>query len=152
MADVRMERVGAEYRSSLERHGDRLTSASMHIGGKLFSTPLPADKAVTLPHPYNMTLPLPTPTGKEQPSVAFPTTSLQVIPGVGVDNPPPVVARLIGSPWRMKAAFHSGSGASISYPLVGKGSVLQAPDSEDPGRHVHGGRNDSRVEGDESAR
>ena len=34
----------------------------MQVGGKLFSTPLPANNAVSLPYPYNMTLPLPPPT------------------------------------------------------------------------------------------
>jgi acetoacetate decarboxylase len=115
MGDIRMDRFGNEYRCSFERHGERLASASMQVGGKLFSTPLPADKPVSLPYPYNLTLVLPPPTGKPQASVPLPTTTIKLIPGVGVDNPPPTIARLIGAPWNMKGAFYSGSGASIAY-------------------------------------
>ena len=115
MGDIRMDRFGSEYRCSFERHGKRLASASMQVGGNLFSTPLPADKAVSLPHPYNLTLVLPPPTGKPQASVPLPTTTIKLIPGVGVDNPPPAIARLIGAPWNMKGVFHTGSGASIAY-------------------------------------
>jgi acetoacetate decarboxylase len=115
MADIRMDRVGNDYRCSLDRRGERIASVGMNVGGKLFSTPLPADKAVSLPYPYNMTLPLPPPTGKEQATVLFPTSTIKLIPGVGADNPMPVVARLIGAPWQMKGNFHSGSAASAAY-------------------------------------
>jgi Acetoacetate decarboxylase (ADC)/SnoaL-like domain len=115
MGQIRMDRFGSEYRCSFERRGQRLASASMQVGAKMFSTPLPADKAVSLPYPYNMTLPLPPPTGKAQDSVPLPTATLKMIPGVGAGKPTPVVARLIGAPWRMKGAFFSGSGASIAY-------------------------------------
>jgi len=115
MAEIKFDRIGNEYRCSLERHGQRLASASMKIGGKLFSTPLPADKPVSLPYPYNMTMPLPPPTGKPQETVPLPTSSLKVIPGVGTDNPTPVVARVVGSPWHMKGTFFGGSAGSISY-------------------------------------
>jgi acetoacetate decarboxylase len=114
LADIRMDRVGNEYRCSLDRRGERIASVSMNVGGKLFSTPLPADKPVSLPYPYNMTLPLPPPTGKPQASVPFPTTTLKLVPGVEPGNPPSV-ARLISAPWRMKGDFHSGSNASAVY-------------------------------------
>jgi hypothetical protein len=114
LADIRMDRVGNDYRCSLDRRGERIASVGMQVGGKLFSTPLPADKPVSLPYPYNMTLPLPPPTGKPQESVPFPTTTFKLVPGVEVGNPPSV-ARLIGAPWRMKGDFHSGSGASAAY-------------------------------------
>ena len=90
----------------------------MHIGGKLFSTPLPADKPVPLSYPYNMTMPLPPPTGKEQPTVPFPTATLKWVPGVGGDgkgNPRPSLARLIAAPWHMKGNFHGAGGAAASY-------------------------------------
>ena len=114
LADIHIDRVGNEYRCTLDRNGERIASVGMNVGGKLFSTPLPADKPVSLPYPYNMTLPLPAPTGKPQESVPFPTTTLKVMPGVEVGNPPSV-ARLIGAPWHMKGDFHSGSGASAAY-------------------------------------
>jgi acetoacetate decarboxylase len=114
LGKIVMDRVGSEFRCSLERQGERIASVSMNVGGNLFSTPLPADKNVSLPYPYNMTLPLPPATGKPQESVAFPTATLKVVPGVEAGNPPSV-ARLIGAPWRMKGQFHSGSNASAAY-------------------------------------
>lgn len=127
LADIRMDRAGNEYRCSFERHGKQLASAKMNVGGKLFATPLPADKPVTLPYPYNMTLPLPPPTGKEQAGVPLPTTSIKIVPGVGVDNPRPVVAQLIGAPWQMKGTFHGGSGASIAYHPSDKDPFYKLP-------------------------
>ena len=112
MATINFDRIGNQYRCSLERHGQRLASSSIDIGGKLLSTPLPADKAVSLPYPWNMTLPLPPPTGKEQATVPLPTASLKVVPQVGSDDP--VVARVIGSPWHMKGDFYKGSNAHLS--------------------------------------
>jgi len=127
MATISMDRVGDEYRCSFERRGERLASARMHVGGKLFSTPLPADKAISLPYPYNMTFMLPPPTGKPQPTVPLPTTTIKLVPGVGAGDPTPAVARLIGAPWHMKGNFYSGSGASISYRPSEKDPVSKLP-------------------------
>jgi acetoacetate decarboxylase len=113
LAKIGFDRIGNEYRCSLERHGVRLASSSLKIGGKLFSTPLPADTPLSLPYPYNMTLPLPPPTGKPQATVPLPTASLKVVPQVGSDDP--VVARVIGAPWHMKGDFYKASEGSISY-------------------------------------
>ena len=114
MADIKMDRVGGQYRCSAERRGIRFASGSMNVGGKLFSTPLPADKPVSLPYPYNMTFPLPAPTGKEQADVALPSASLKVMPGVEFGNAPSV-ARLISGPWRLQGTFNKGSDASIGF-------------------------------------
>lgn len=124
MAKIEFDRIGDEYRCSLERNGQRLASVRMKIGGQLFSTPLPADTPVSLPYPYNMTFPLPAPTGKPQEDVALPTSTLKFFPGVGTGelNPPPSVARVIAAPWRMKGTFFSGSAGSASY----------RPSDEDP--------------------
>jgi hypothetical protein len=135
LARIDLDRVGDEYRCSLERHGKRLASARMRVGSKMFSTPLPAEKPVSMPYPYNMTFVLPPPTGREQPAVTLPTTTLKVIPGVsngngngnGNHNPKPVVARLIGAPWQMKGAFHMGSDASTAY----------VPDAQDDFYKLH---------------
>jgi acetoacetate decarboxylase/3-phenylpropionate/cinnamic acid dioxygenase small subunit len=113
LADIRMDRIGNEFRCSIDRNRERIASVGMRVGGKLFSTPLPADKPIALPYPYSMTLPIPRPTGKTQEDIPFPTTTLKVIPGVGTDIPE--VARLIGAPWRMKGDFHSGSAESATY-------------------------------------
>ncbi len=114
MATIVMDKVGSEYRCSAERRGKRFASGSMKVGGKLFSTPLPADKPVSLPYPYYMTFPLPTPTGTEQKDVVLPSASLKVIPGVDFGNPPSV-ARLINGPWRLQGTFNKGSDASIGF-------------------------------------
>jgi Acetoacetate decarboxylase (ADC)/SnoaL-like domain len=114
MGHISVDRVGNEYRCTFEREGKRLASASMHIGSKLFSTPLPADKPVSLPFPYNMTLMLPPPTGKPQETIPLPSATIKLIPGVGPGNSP-VVARLIGAPWQLKGTFYGGSGASSTY-------------------------------------
>jgi len=87
----------------------------MKSGRKLFSTPLPADKPVSLPYPYNMTLPLPPPTGKPQEDFPFPVMTIRLFPGVGSDNPAPALAQLIGAPWRMNGDVYSGSDATLAY-------------------------------------
>jgi hypothetical protein len=76
---------------------------------------LPANTAVRLPYPYNMTFPLPAPTAQPQATVPLPTMSLKLIPGVGGNNPPPALAQLISAPWQLKGDFSGGSGASVQY-------------------------------------
>ena len=115
LGDIRMERSGKGYQLSFSRNGKQLVSAQMQIGSKLFSTPLPADEAVPLSYPYNVTFPLPPPTRQPQAAIAMPTTTLKLIPGVGGENPPPALAQLVWSPWLMKGEFYGGSGASIDY-------------------------------------
>jgi acetoacetate decarboxylase len=115
IGDIRMERFGNEFKLSFSRNGQQLVSAEMEVGSKLFSTPLPANTAVRLSYPYNMTFPLPAPTAQPQPTVPLPTTTLKLIPGVGGNNPPPALAQLILAPWQVKGDFFSGSGASVKY-------------------------------------
>lgn len=126
-AKIDLERIGNEYRCSIERGGKQFASAKINIESPLFSTPLPADKPVTLPFPYNMTLPLPPPTGKEQESVPFPTTTIKLVPAVDGGAGAPVVARLIGSPWHMKGTFSKATGASVAYRQSENDPVYQLP-------------------------
>ena len=121
IADIRMERAGNEYRLSLDRGGERVASASVQIGEKLFSTPLPADKPVSLGFPYSLTFPLPAPNGKPQEMIPLPTITIKLIPGVGSDNPAPEVAQLISANWLVKGDFYGGSG-----------SVAYSPSDNDP--------------------
>lgn len=122
IGEINMVRLGNEYRLSFARNGQPLVSAEMQVGGKLFSTPLPADDAVRLSYPYNMTLPLPPPTGEPQATVAFPTTTVKLIPGVGSENPAPALAQLIWGPWQVHGDFFGTSGTSVNY----------EPSEEDP--------------------
>jgi acetoacetate decarboxylase len=115
IGDIRIERFGNEYKLSITRNGQRLVSAEMQVGSKLFSTPLPAKTPVSLSYPYNMTLPLPAPTGEPQAAVPFPTTTVKMIPGVGSDSPAPALAQLIWGPWQVKGDFFGGSGTSLTY-------------------------------------
>lgn len=117
IGEIQLEQFGNEWRLSFARGGQRLLSASMKSGRKLFSTPLPANQPVNLPYPYNLTLPLPPPTGKPQESFPFPVMTLKMIAGVGSDNPAPVLAELITAPWRMSGSVYSGADVTIAtYP------------------------------------
>ncbi len=75
-----------------------------------------------LPYPQSMTLPLPKPTGKPQKTIPLPTLTLKLIPGVGSAHPAPVVAQMIGAPWRLGGNFYGVSGVSI----------FMHPSKEDP--------------------
>jgi hypothetical protein len=117
IGDIQLEQFGNEWRLSFSRGGERLLSASMKSGRKLFSTPLPADSPVNLPYPFNLTMPLPPPTGKEQDSFPFPVMTLRLFPGVGSDDPAPALAELIAAPWRMSARVFAGSDVTLAiYP------------------------------------
>jgi acetoacetate decarboxylase len=93
-----------------------LASSNVTRGGKLFSVPLPADKTIQLPAPYNMLLPLPQPTGKPQDWV-LPTMALRRVPGIG-PGPTGVagaeVLQLVGTPWHVtKGEVFAGEAADL---------------------------------------
>ncbi|HYX37758.1 MAG TPA: acetoacetate decarboxylase family protein [Oligoflexus sp.] len=112
LADIRMDRFGNDFRLSLTR-GSAEIHATARIGHKIFSTPLPANDAVPLAYPQNMTLPLPPPTGKPQDSVPLPTLTFKYVPGVGAENAAPAVAQLIGAPWKVTGNFHGTEGVAV---------------------------------------
>src|SRR6185295_15412043 len=97
-----------------------LASSSVTKGGKLFSVPLPADKTVQLPAPYNLLLPLPPATGEPQDYV-IPTMALRRVPGIG-SGPNGArgaeVLQLVGTPWHVtKAEFFAADAAALEiYP------------------------------------
>lgn len=142
LAKIDIEQFGNEWRASLERDGKRIISISSRQGAKLTATPLPADKQVILPFPYNLTFPLPAPTGKPQEVLPLPLTSLQVIPGIGSDKPEPALARLLFANWQMYGTFYKGEAASLKIspsendPIY-KLPVMQVLDS----MHGYGGLN-----------
>jgi hypothetical protein len=59
ITNIGLEQFGDEWRGYLERDGKRLLSVSRRRGSNLLETPLPADKPVVLPLPFNITFPLP---------------------------------------------------------------------------------------------
>jgi hypothetical protein len=97
-----------------------LASSNVTKGEKLFSVPLPADKTIQLPSPYDLLLPLPPATGKPQ-DYALPTIALRRVPGIG-PGPNGVagaeVLQLVGTPWHItKATFYVGDAVSLElYP------------------------------------
>jgi acetoacetate decarboxylase/predicted SnoaL-like aldol condensation-catalyzing enzyme len=112
IGEINIERVGKNFNLTFKR-GKAELSATASIGYKLFETPLPANAPVYLGYPHNLTLPLPLPTGKEQPTVPLPTLTTKLFPGVGSANPKPVVAQLIGAPWQISGTFYGASNTSI---------------------------------------
>lgn len=130
MADITMRNYGDLFLSQMSRGSMQektsdpnfsdVASSSVTKGGTLFTVPLPADKAVQLPFPYNLLIPTPPATGKPQDFI-LPTMGLRRIPGIG---PGPngaagaEILELIGSPWNVtKAEVFAGLNASMElYP------------------------------------
>jgi hypothetical protein len=130
LAQITMRNYGNQFFSHMSRGSAQektadpnfsdVASSSVTKGGKLFSVPLPADKPVQLPFPYNLLLPTPQATGKPQDYVLS-TIGLRRIPGVGSGangyNGAEVL-QLIGTPWHVtKADIFAGDAASMElYP------------------------------------
>jgi hypothetical protein len=126
MAQITMRNYGNLFLSHMSRGSIQtktvdpnfsdLASSNVTKGARLFSVPLPADKTVQLPSPYNMLLPLPPATGKPQDYV-IPTIALRRVPGIG-PGPNGVagaeVAQLVGTPWHItKAEFFAADAATL---------------------------------------
>jgi hypothetical protein len=130
MAQITMRNYGELFLSHMSRGSIQektadpnfsdVASSSVTRGAKLFSVPLPADKTIELPPPYNLLLPLPPPTGEPQDYVLM-TAALRRFPGVG---PGPngaagaEVLQLEGTPWHVtKAEIYAADAASMElYP------------------------------------
>jgi hypothetical protein len=126
MARIEMRNYGNLFLSQMSRGSIQkktedpnfsdLASSNVTKGNKLFSVPLPADKTIQLPSPYNALLPLPAPTGKPQDYV-LPTMALRRVPGIG---PGPngaagsEVLQLVGTPWHVtRAEFYACDAAGM---------------------------------------
>ena len=87
---------------------------------------------MVLPFPFNMSFPLPPPSGKPQDFVPLPMTSLRIIPGFGKKNPDPALAQLILANWQLYGTFYQGE-ATLGGPyapmtsLAVEASELAAP-------------------------
>jgi hypothetical protein len=130
LAQITMRNYGNTFLSHISRGSIQektadpnfsdLASSSVAKGGKLFSVPLPADKAVQLPFPYSLLLPTPAATGKPQDYILS-TIGLRRFAGIG---PGPdgaagaAVLQLVSTPWHVtKAEVYAGEAASMElYP------------------------------------
>ena len=113
IANIDMIRFGDEVLLSFERNGMEL-GGRCKVDQKLFSTPLPPKKTIELPFPQNVTLGIPKPTGKPQPSILLPTLTFKWISGVGSKKPKPALAQMIGAPWRLSGEFSSMKDVSVN--------------------------------------
>jgi len=113
LANIQMRSYGALKLATMSRstmqekaadpNFSEIASASMSMGGQLFSIPLPADAMPQLPFPYNLILPMPAATGAPQDYVLT-TMGLRRIPGVGPGeggSDDAVIAELVSSPWKV---------------------------------------------------
>jgi len=112
LADIDLKRIGNTFELSFFRNKAEIT-AKLDVGGKLFSTPLPAKAPVKLAYPYFMTLVLPPPTGKTQETVPLPTMSLRLIPGIG-KGAKPSIAQLVGAAWQFSGNFYGTGNTSLN--------------------------------------
>jgi hypothetical protein len=122
LANIRFETLGNEVVGIMERGGDEIVSFSFSKGGKLFSLPLPANDQVKIGHPYNLTLPVPAPTGKPQPYL-LPFLSMRVIPNIEVEQTRYAVQELNTSLWEL-----------VDGPIFGTANAAVAlrPSEKDP--------------------
>jgi hypothetical protein len=126
-ADIKFEHLGNQIVGTLDRAGVRVVSFSLTKGGQLFSLPLPADKPAKVGHPYNLTLPMPPPTGKPQ-SYLLPFLSMRVIPNTGAEKTPYAVAELITSDWELTKGPIFGSGnAAVDFRPSDKDPMSKLP-------------------------
>jgi hypothetical protein len=105
IADIDLMRFGDRMDMTFSR-GSARASASVTIGSKLFSSPLPAKEPVELEFPYNMTLPLPDPTGKEQ-KLALDWLCTRFLP----DAP---LAQLVGLTFEAEGDFYEARDVSFA--------------------------------------
>jgi acetoacetate decarboxylase len=112
LADIDLKRIGNTFELSFFRNKAEIT-AKLDVGGKLFSTPLPAKAPVELGYPYFMTLVLPPPTGKTQETVPLPTMSLRWIPDIG-KGAKPAIAQLVGAAWQISGDFYGTGNTSLN--------------------------------------
>jgi acetoacetate decarboxylase len=127
LADIRFEHMGSQIVGTLDREGVRVVSFSLTKGGQLFSLPLPADKQPKLGHPYNLTLPLPAPTGKPQPYL-LPFLSMRVIPNTGVEKTPYAVAELNTSDWELtEGPIFGSSNPAVDFRPSDKDPLYRLP-------------------------
>jgi len=81
--------------------GNRVASYSFRKTGKMVSIPLPANRKPTFPFPYNLTLPLPEPTGKVQ-GLPYKTICTRFIPFAAGFKNKWALSQLTGMTWSLE--------------------------------------------------
>jgi len=124
LADIGLDSFGENWTGYLDRaqekpigSGNRITSFTFKETGKMVSLPLPADKKPTFPFPYNLTLPLPDPTGKAQ-GLPFKTMCTRYIlnPQWELENRPRwALAQLCHSTWTLEKGTLWAGDATVSF-------------------------------------
>jgi acetoacetate decarboxylase len=94
--------------------GNRIASYTFKKTGKMLSLPLPADRKPTFPFPYNLTLPLPEPTGKPQ-GLPFSTLSTRFIGNIGSEKNSWALSQLNGLVWTLHKGELWAGDASLAF-------------------------------------
>jgi acetoacetate decarboxylase len=108
LADIGVDWHGEMGTGYLERShqrplgsGNRIASYTFRKIGKMVSIPLPANRKPTFPFPYNLTLPLPEPTGKAQ-GLPYKTICTRFIPFTPGFKDKWALSQLTGMTWSLE--------------------------------------------------
>jgi acetoacetate decarboxylase len=108
LADIGVDWHGEMGTGYLERShqrpigsGNRVASYTFRKTGKMVSMPLPANRKPTFPFPYNLTLPLPEPTGKPN-GLPFGTICTRFIPFTPGFKDKWALSQLTGMTWSLE--------------------------------------------------
>jgi acetoacetate decarboxylase len=108
LADIGVDWYGEMGTGYLERShqrplgsGNRIASYTFRKTGKMVSMPLPANRKPTFPFPYNLTLPLPEPTGKPS-GLPFGTICTRFIPYTPGLKEKWALSQLTGMTWSLE--------------------------------------------------
>lgn len=121
MADMAVEWHGELGTGYLERSQEkpigsknRIASYTFKKTGRMLSLPLPAGRKPTFPFPYNLTLPLPEPTGKPQ-GLPFTTLSTRFISNLGSEKNSWALSQLNGLVWTLTKGELWAGEASLAF-------------------------------------
>jgi acetoacetate decarboxylase len=108
LADIGVDwhgEMGTGYLERSHQHplgsGNRIASYTFRKTGKMISMPLPANRKPTFPFPYNLTLPLPEPTGRAQ-GLPYSTICTRFIPYAPGLKEKWALSQLTGMTWSLE--------------------------------------------------
>jgi acetoacetate decarboxylase len=96
--------------------GNRIASCTFQKTGRMVSLPLPANRKPVFPFPYNLTMPLPEPTGKPQ-GLPFSTLGIRLVPNGGASGKEDAwaLAQITGNTWTLEKGVLWAGEASLSF-------------------------------------